>query len=116
MNENLDPNYSDSSNFSEMSVNKIEGMEIDENETTEVNISFGFFKKLVDLFENLKCKYKDPLSTRQEKMQILTLLPESWTQNEIKDAFQTTMYMVKLSRKLQKKKGLMSIPNPIYRK
>ena len=95
-----------------------QNMEVDELENINnlnVNISYNLFNKLNDLLNNLKCKYNDPLSTRDEKIQILTLLPESWTQEEIKDIFGTTLYMVKLSKKIQQKKGLMSIPNPIYR-
>ena len=117
---NRDINYADDFNdfhgIDHMN-NNAENMDVDDVENVNnVNISYNLFKKLNDMLNNLKCKYNDPLSTRDERMPILTLLPESWTQEEIKNIFNTTLYMAKLSKKLQKKKGLMSIPNPIYRK
>ena len=46
------------------------------------------------------------------KVQILTLVPESWSQKTVATEFQVTEYMVKQARKLKREKGILAIPDP----
>lgn len=47
-------------------------------------------------------------SSKQEKLQILTLLPSNWTVQDIQEYFQVSKYMITLAKKLQNEKGSMS--------
>ena len=57
-------------------------------------------------------KEKMVVSTRSEKLQLLTLVPESWTSEKIMGTFpETTQYMVRQSRKLREEKGILGAPD-----
>ena len=64
-----------------------------------------------EIVEQLKKKYKVSTS-RSEQLQILTILPQSWTTQKIQDVFQTTNYMARQAKLLVKEKGILSTPNP----
>jgi len=49
---------------------------------------------------------------RSQKVQILTLVPESSSQKKVATEFQVTEYMVKQARKLKREKGILAIPDP----
>ena len=49
---------------------------------------------------------------RSQKVQILTLVPESWSQKKVATEFQVTECMVKQARKLKGEKGIQAIPDP----
>lgn len=64
-----------------------------------------------EIVEQLRQKFK--LSTsRGEQVQILTVLPQSWTLKQIQDTFRTSDYMARKSKQLVKEKGILSTPNP----
>ena len=65
------------------------------------------FNKLVGLL-----KEKLMSVGRSQKVQILTLVPESWSQEKVATEFQVTQYMVKQARKLRREKGILAIPDP----
>ena len=67
-------------------------------------------QKLKSLINNLATRFNDANTTKNEKFQILTLIPSNWTATDIKKYFQVSDYMITLSRKLQKEKGLMTTP------
>ena len=56
-------------------------------------------------FENMKIKFHDVNTSRNEKFQILTLIPKSWSYDDVGKYFQVSKYMFTLARKLQNKKG-----------
>lgn len=61
------------------------------------------------VMEKLLIKFKN--APFKEKIQILTLVPDSWTIVEIKNYFNTTEYLVKKSRILKTTEGLLSLPS-----
>ena len=63
------------------------------------------FDKLVDLLVE-KCK----VSSRKEKIKMLTLVPDSWNKKKIQETFGVTRYVVDCARSLKKEKGILSEP------
>ena len=49
---------------------------------------------------------------RSEQMQVLTLLPSSWSARKIQDEFGVAKFMARAAKKLAKEKGVLSTPNP----
>lgn len=81
---------------------------VDEEMETDPVVKFNAHEELL---ENMKIKFHDPNTSRNEKFQILTLLPTTWTYSEIMNHFQVSNRMISSSKKLQAEKGLMSQPN-----
>ena len=50
-------------------------------------------------------------ATRSEKMQILTVLPKSWSVKRIQEEFGTTNFMARQAKELVKEKGVLAIPD-----
>jgi hypothetical protein len=48
---------------------------------------------------------------KKEKVQILMVLPKSWSIRKIQQEFKTSNYMVRTSKKLMAEKGILSSPN-----
>ena len=71
----------------------------DEIPTVEVDVDY--IKHFHDLLENMKSKFHNENTTKDEKFQLLTLLPLSWSYNDIKKHFNVSNHMIKLSRKFQ---------------
>ena len=61
--------------------------------------------------EMIKDKF-EVTTDRATQMQILTVLPQSWSAQKIQDEFSVTNYMARKSKELVKEKGILSIPNP----
>ena len=57
-----------------------------------------------------KIKEKMLISDRNQKIQLLTLVPISWSYKDIKKEFNVTNYMVQISRKLLQKNGILTYP------
>ena len=55
-----------------------------------------------------KIKEKILISNRNQKIQLLTLVPISWSHKDIEKEFNVTNYMVQISRKLLQKNGILS--------
>ena len=51
-------------------------------------------------------------STRQEKIKLLTLVPESWTHQKTVRVFGVTDHMERRSRQLKREKGILADPDP----
>ena len=54
---------------------------------------------------------KFPTATRSEKMQILTVLPKSWSIKRIQEEFNTTNFMARQAKELVKEKGVLAMPD-----
>lgn len=61
-----------------------------------------------DLVSGLKAKI--PHSTRNEKLKLLTLAPQSWSIDTVVKEFGVTHYLAKKARNLKKTKGLLADP------
>ena len=59
----------------------------------------------------MKEKLSDNSLKTREKIQILTLSPESWSRSKIIDFFNVTQYQVREARKLLEAKGILAIPD-----
>lgn len=64
-----------------------------------------------EIIQQLKEKFKT-IPTNSEKIQLLTILPKSWTVHKIEEEFQVTNYMARKVKHLVETKGVMSTPNP----
>ena len=64
-----------------------------------------------EIIEQLKKKFELAIP-RSEQLQILTVLPRSWTLKKIQDVFQTSDYMARKAKQLVEEKGILSTPNP----
>lgn len=63
-----------------------------------------------EMINQLKEKFRTT-EKRSEKLQILTVLPKSWSRNKIQEEFNVTQYMARQAKNLVKEKGIMSLPN-----
>lgn len=64
-----------------------------------------------ETISRLQEKFQSPSVTNAERIQILTLLPKSWTNTKVADEFRTSLYMVKKARKLCREQGILATPN-----
>lgn len=64
-----------------------------------------------DILESLQEKFNDENTDRDKKMQILTVLPVSWSLNKICDVMGATKHMAVVSKRLKEKQGVMSVPD-----
>ena len=64
-----------------------------------------------EMIQQLKEKFQ--LTTQRcEQLQILTVLPKSWSSKKIQQEFGVTNYMARKSKELVKEKGILSFPSP----
>ena len=61
-------------------------------------------------------KEKIGISSRQENIKLLTLVPPSWTIKDLSSYFGVPESMIKKARKLKSEKGLLAEPNKILGK
>jgi hypothetical protein len=64
-----------------------------------------------EMLKQLKEKF-EVTTKKSEKLQILTVLPKSWTPKHIQQEFGVTHYMACKSKELVKEKGILSLPGP----
>ncbi len=63
-----------------------------------------------EIISQLKEKYST--ASRSEKLQILTLVPKSWSLRKIESEFRASNFMARKSKQLVIEKGILSTPNP----
>lgn len=86
----------------------ITGSALDEEELMEEEDSASSQTEIID---QLKEKFKLCMKT-SEKVQILTVLPKSWSIRKIENEFETSNYLVRKAKRLVEEKGVLSTPNP----
>ena len=64
-----------------------------------------------EIIKQIKDKFNKS-SDRSEKVQILTVLPKSWSIQKVQEEFEATNYMVRKAKELVRQKGILSTPNP----
>ena len=57
----------------------------------------------------------DKCHTTEERIQLLTLMPEHWSRERAVSFFNVTEYMVRTARNVKKEKGILGIPDSIHR-
>ena len=76
----------------------------EEQELSETDDEAEIIKQLKDKFNKS--------SDRSGKVQILTVLPKSWSIRKVQEEFEATNYMVHKAKELVRQKGILSTPNP----
>lgn len=64
-----------------------------------------------EMIEQLKHKFGNE-PKRSAKVQILTVLPASWSRRKLSNEFETTEYMAAVAKHLAEEKGVLASPNP----
>ena len=64
-----------------------------------------------EMLQQLKEKF-EVTTKKSEKLQVLTVLPKSWSPKQIQQEFGVTLYMARKSKELVKEKGILSLPGP----
>ena len=64
-----------------------------------------------EMIQQLKEKFQ-LTAQRSEQLQILTVLPKSWSLKKIQQEFSVPSYMARKSKELVKEKGILSLPGP----
>lgn len=64
-----------------------------------------------EIIEQLKEKFKT-ITKNSEKIQLLTILPKSWTLKRMEEEFQITNFMARKVKNLVETEGVLSTPNP----
>ena len=57
-------------------------------------------------------KEKVATASLQEKIKLLTIVPETWSRKKVADYFGVTDHVVRRSRQLKKDKGILEDPDP----
>jgi hypothetical protein len=84
-------------------------IEFSEDEEEDRNV----VKKAKDFDKMISLLKEKTLSVgRSQKIQILTLAPESWSKDKVVNEFKVSEYMVRQARKLKQEKGILAIPDP----
>src|SRR5207253_10078355 len=65
-----------------------------------------------EILTQLKDKFNATSTSKSEQVQIMTILPLSWSIKKIEAQFGCSDYMVRKAKKLVKEKGILSTPNP----
>ena len=65
-----------------------------------------------EMVQQLKEKFQST-TKRNEQLQVLTVLPKSWSIKRIQQEFGVSTYMARKSRKLVEEKGILSLPDPV---
>ena len=64
----------------------------------------------VEVISQLKEKYHQ--ATRSEQIQILTIMPKSWSIRKIQAEFGASNFAARQAKALVREKGVLSTPNP----
>lgn len=67
-------------------------------------------KNFLEMIEQLKIKFNDSNTMRSEKIQILTLLPETWSLSRICHTMGCTKHMASKAKSLREENGILSTP------
>lgn len=65
------------------------------------------FRALIKLLQD---KFNDKKTEKSLKIQILTLLPEQWSERRICETMNTSRHMSRVAKALVEEKGLLSVP------
>ena len=77
----------------------------------DMNQRKNYLDKLVELM-----KEKLKVSNKREKIQILTLIPESWSLRKTAKEFKVSKATARKARILREEKGILDVPQPVIEK
>ena len=64
------------------------------------------------MIEQLKEKFQET-KKRSERVQVLTVLPKSWSVKKMQQEFAVSEYLARQSKKLVEERGILSLPGPL---
>lgn len=70
--------------------------------TPDVTLSMDEYEKLIS-----KLKEKSKVANKNEKVKIISLLPDSWSRSKISKEFNVSEYLVRQTRELVKEQGIL---------
>ena len=65
----------------------------------------------LEMIAQLKEKFQSS-GSRSEKLQVLTVLPKSWTVQKVQEEFGASNYMIRKAKVLVREQGILALPNP----
>ena len=65
----------------------------------------------LEMIAQLKEKFQSS-GSRSEKLQVLTVLPKSWTVQKVQEEFGASNYMIRKAKALVREQGILALPNP----
>ena len=65
-----------------------------------------------EMLQQLKEKFQST-TKRNEQLQVLTVLPKSWSLRKIQQEFGVSTYMARKSKKFVEERGILSLPDPV---
>lgn len=77
----------------------------------EVSCNEEKVKHYDEIIDQLKEKYSAQSTTQHERLQLLTILPKSWTIQKIIDTFNTTKHMATQAKKISDERGVLATQN-----
>ena len=63
------------------------------------------------MIQQLKEKFQET-KRRSEQVQVLTVLPKSWSVKKVQQEFGVSEYLARQSKKLVEERGILSLPGP----
>lgn len=66
---------------------------------------------LIDMISGLKTEFQNT-ADRAKKIQILSVLPKSWSREKIVEKFKCSMNMVRVTKRLVESEGILAVPKP----
>ena len=86
--------------------------EEDTENISEVPIPTRTVLSSIELLNHLKELFNKESCTKEQKMQILTLLPKSWSTSDVMKHFNISRRLIEKARGLLYNKGMLSLPSP----
>ena len=65
------------------------------------------------MIQQLKEKFRET-KRRSEQVQVLTVLPNSWSVKKVQQEFGVSEYLARQSKKLVEERGILSLPGPSH--
>ena len=89
----------------------IDSEEIPSTSTSTIDSAILFKAQELDRLHNL-IKEKLKVASFPEKVQLLTLVPDSWSRTYAAKEFSVSEYLIRKARELKHEKGILAVPNP----
>lgn len=87
---------------------RIFGFQAEEDDLEQLKLKAAEHNEMIG---QLKERFADPGSSRDDQIRILTILPKSWSTQTVMDEFETNKYIVLQARCLANGKGVLATPN-----
>ena len=96
------------STFSENNLQEI--IQNVENENDSVPLRAVLVKDSFEFLENLKKIFNSDSCTRTQKLQVITLVPDSWSDAKIMTHFDTNRRLIRMAKELKQENGILATP------